>query len=165
MTDRSASRRWTKGASAVAEAIAVVLFAGMFVTFVAGVAMRYALGQPLTWSDEFCVVLLLWSTFWTAAFVIRIDDHVTFDIAYEAVPRRLQRLMTFVASIAFGALFLAALPATYDYVSFIWRETTPTMRIRLDYLYACFPLFLGVIALRLLLRGGLLTRRDWERWL
>jgi TRAP-type C4-dicarboxylate transport system permease small subunit len=72
--------------------------------------------------------------------------------------------MALAATLAFAALLLAALPATYGYVAFLWRETTPTLRLRLDYIYACFPLFIAVIGARLLWRGGQLARRDWERW-
>ena len=146
-----------------AEAVGVALFAAMFATFIAGVAMRYA-GRPLTWSDEFCVVLLLWSTFWAAAFVVKLSEHVTFDILYEAAPRGGRRLMAIVAAVGFGALLLAALPATYGYVAFLTREVTPTLRLRLDYVYACFPLFLAVIGARLIWRGGQLARRDWDQW-
>ncbi len=154
-----AARALGKGA----EAVGVALFAAMFATFIAGVVMRYA-GRPLTWSDEFCVVLLLWSTFWAAAFVVKLGEHVTFDIVYEAAPRGGRRLMAFLAAAGFGALLLAALPATYGYVAFLTREVTPTLRLRLDYVYACFPLFLAVIGARLVWRGGQLARRDWERW-
>lgn len=156
-------RGLARGAAAAAEAIGVALFAAMFATFIAGVAMRYAAGRPLTWSDEICVVLLLWSTFWAASFVVRIGEHVTFDILYEAAAPRWRRVMALAATLGFGALLLAALPATYGYVAFLWRETTPTLRLRLDYVYACFPLFLAVIGARLLWRGGRLARRDWER--
>lgn len=157
-------RGLAKGAAAAAEAAGVALFAAMFAMFIAGVAMRYAVGQPLTWSDEVCVVLLLWSTFWAASFVVRLGEHVTFDILYEAAAPRGRRIMALAAAFGFGALLLAALPATYGYVAFLWRETTPTLRLRLDYVYACFPLFLAVIGLRLLWRGQALARRDWERW-
>jgi TRAP-type C4-dicarboxylate transport system permease small subunit len=157
---KGARRVLAKGA----ETVGVALFAAMFATFIAGVVMRYAAGRPLTWSDEFCVVLLLWSTFWAASFVVKLADHVTFDILYEAAPVGGRRAMALVAALGFGALILAALPATYGYVSFLWRETTPTLRLRLDYVYACFPLFLAVIGARLLWRGGQLARRDWERW-
>ncbi len=157
-------RGLAKGAATAAEAVGVALFAAMFATFIAGVVMRYAAGRPLTWSDEICVVLLLWSTFWAASFVVRLGEHVTFDILYEAAAPRGRRLMALVAAVGFGALLLAALPATYGYVAFIWRETTPTLRLRLDYVYACFPLFLAVIGVRLLWRGQALARRDWERW-
>jgi TRAP-type C4-dicarboxylate transport system permease small subunit len=162
------SRGLAKGAAKTASAIGVVvgvaLFAAMFATFIAGVVMRYAAGRPLTWSDEVCVVLLLWSTFWAAAFVVRHDEHVTFDILYDLAPSRGRRLMALVAAFGFGALLLAALPATYGYVAFLWRETTPTLRLRLDYVYACFPLFIAVMGARLLWRGQALARRGWERW-
>jgi TRAP-type C4-dicarboxylate transport system permease small subunit len=158
------SRGLAKGAAA-AEAVGVALFAAMFAMFIAGVAMRYAVGQPLTWSDEVCVVLLLWSTFWAASFVVTLGEHVTFDILHEAAPPGGRRLMALAAALGFGALLLAALPATYGYVAFLWRETTPTLRLRLDYVYACFPLFIAVVGVRLLWRGRSLARRDWERWL
>jgi len=159
-----AGQTLARRAGRAAEAVGVALFAAMFATFIAGVVMRYAAGRPLTWSDEFCVVLLLWSTFWAASFVVRLGEHVTFDILYEAAPRPGRRLMALAAAFGFGALLLAALPAAVGYVAFLWRETTPTLRLRLDYVYACFPLFLAVIGARLLWRGGLLARRDWERW-
>lgn len=154
-----------RAANAIGVAVGVALFAAMFATFIAGVVMRYAAGQPLTWSDEVCVVLLLWSTFWAAAFVVKLGEHVTFDILYEAAAPRGRRLMALAAALAAGALLLVALPATYGYVAFLWRETTPTLRLRLDYVYACFPLFLAVTGLRLLWRGQTLARRDWERWI
>jgi TRAP-type C4-dicarboxylate transport system permease small subunit len=157
-------RGLARGAAAAAEAVGVALFAAMFATFIAGVAMRYAAGRPLTWSDEICIVLLLWSTFWAASFVVKLGEHVTFDILYEAAAPRWRRVMALAAALGFGALLLAALPATYGYVAFLWRETTPTLRLRLDYVYACFPLFLAVIGARLLWRGSRLARRDWERW-
>jgi TRAP-type C4-dicarboxylate transport system permease small subunit len=158
------ANRAAAAAGAAAEAVGVALFAAMFATFIAGVVMRHAFGRPLTWSDEICVVLLLWSTFWTASFIVRLGEHVTFDILYEAAGMPGRRLMALVAAFGFGALLLAALPATYGYVAFIWRETTPTLRLRLDYVYTCFPLFLAVIGLRLVWRGQALARRDWERW-
>ena len=158
-------RGLAKSAATVAEAVGVALFAAMFATFIAGVAMRYAAGRPLTWSDEICVVLLLWSTFWAASFVVRLAEHVTFDILYAAAAPRWRRAMALLAAVGFGALLLAALPATYGYVAFLWRETTPTLRLRLDYVYACFPLFLAVIGVRLVWRGQALARRDWERWI
>jgi TRAP-type C4-dicarboxylate transport system permease small subunit len=160
----SAARALARRARVAATAVGVALFAAMFATFIAGVAMRHLARQPLTWSDEVCVVLLLWSTFWAAAFVVRHDEHVTFDMLHAAAPAPMRRLMALAAALGCAALFLAALPATYGYVAFLWRETTPTLRLRLDYVYACFVIFLAVAALRLLWRGGRLARRDWEKW-
>lgn len=154
-----------KGALAAAEAVGIALYAAMFLTFIAGVAMRYVFGRPLTWSDEFCVVLLLWCTFWAGAFAVRLGEHVTFDILYGAAPPQGRRALAFIGAVGFAAVLFWALPATWNYTAFLWRETTSTLRLRLDWVYACFPLFMVVIALRFLWRGGQLARRDWERWI
>jgi len=43
---------------------------------------------------------------------------------------------------------LAALPKLWNYISFLWRERTPALQWRLDYVYACFALFIAAAALR-----------------
>jgi TRAP-type C4-dicarboxylate transport system permease small subunit len=50
---------------------------------------------------------------------------------------------------AAGLLFWA-LPKIADYVAFLWRERTPVLQWRQDFLYACFPAFVAMVALRLL---------------
>ncbi len=144
-----------------AEAIGAAFFFGMFAMFIVGVFMRYALGRPLTWNDEVCVILLLWSMFWSAAFVVRDEEQVTFDIVYQPAPPGAKRAMGIAGAVLCAAIFAAALPATFSYVAFLWREITPALQIRLDYVYSCFALFLAAATLRLLLRGGRLFGRDW----
>lgn len=145
-----------------AEAVGVALFAAMFVIFVAGVGMRYVAGTPLVWSDEACLLLMLWSTFWAAAFVVPTAEHVGFDIFYSRASPMQRRTMLIVALGGCGALFAYAWPATLDYVLFVWRERTPALRLRLDFVFMCFAIFLGAIALRLLWLTGTLFTRDWR---
>ena len=45
---------------------------------------------------------------------------------------------------------LSALPKTIGYVAFLWRERTAALEWRLDYVYACFPLFMGAAGLAFL---------------
>lgn len=147
-----------KGLSRGAEIVGVALFAAMFVIFVLGVVMRYAFSAPLIWSDEACLLLMLWSTFWAAAFIVPTAEHVGFDIIYSRVSPMQRRAMLIVALGGCGVLFAYAWPATLDYILFVWRERTPALRLRLDYVFMCFAIFLGATALRLLCgAGGLLT--------
>lgn len=148
-------------AAKAAEIIGAAFFFGMFAMFIVGVFMRYVLGRPLTWNDEVCVILLLWSMFWSAAFVVRDDEQVTFDIVYQPVSAGAKRAMGIAGALLCAAIFAAALPATFSYIGFLWREITPALQIRLDYVYSCFALFLAAATLRLLLRGGRLFGRDW----
>ena len=154
---------WPRALARGAEAIGVALFAAMFATFIAGVVLRYA-GMPLTWSDEVSGVLMIWCTFWATAFVVRLDEHVTFDLLYNLAPPRGRRVIALAASLALAALLLATLPATYGYVAFLTREVTPTLRLRLDYVFACYVIFLAVVAVRFVWQGRRLAGRGWERW-
>jgi TRAP-type C4-dicarboxylate transport system permease small subunit len=157
---------WRNRLAKGSEAVGVAFFAGMFAVFIASVAMQHLGRRPLTWSDEVCVVFLIWGTFWSAAFVVRHDEHVTFDILYGAAGKRGRRIMALAAALGAAALMLAALPATVDYLRFLGRTNaiTPTLQWRHDYVFACFALFLAAYGLRLLWRGGRLASRDWERW-
>jgi TRAP-type C4-dicarboxylate transport system permease small subunit len=60
------------------------------------------------------------------------------------------------------------MPGLVDYTLFLWRERTDAMQIRLDWVYAIFPLFLLVAALRLGLSMARLLTTRWReeiaRW-
>jgi len=142
-----------------ARAVSALLVAALLALVLLGVACRYVLGRPLTWSDEAAAVLFVWMVFITAALAVPLREHVAFDLLVELLPPRAQRLVTIVASFAVALALVAALPKTLDYVAFLWRERTPALEWRLDYVYACFPLFLEAAALRFLAHAARLCLR------
>ena len=77
-------------------------------------------------------------------------EHVAFDLLFESLPPGVRRALGIAASVLVGLALLAALPKTVEFVAFLWRERTPALQWRLDYVYACFPLFMGAAALRFL---------------
>jgi TRAP-type C4-dicarboxylate transport system permease small subunit len=149
----------------LADLVGAALFAALFATFIYATASRFLLNRPITWGDELAAILMLWATFWAAALMIAEKDHVAVDVVYVLAPPRGQRVLGLVASIGFGLLFLAALPATWDYIAFLWRERTSVLRIRLDWLYLCFALFVAAVAARLLWRGWRLFGARWREHL
>jgi TRAP-type C4-dicarboxylate transport system permease small subunit len=68
-------------------------------------------------------------------------------------------------SLLVGGIFLCALPASVDYILFLWRERTPVMGWRLEYVYACFALFMLAITVRLAYRLVLLLGPRWRQGL
>ena len=133
----------------------------VFFLFIAGVAMRL-LNRPVSWIDEAVTLISVWSTFWTAAFVLRWPDHIAFDIVYTHVSEAKRRAFLLVGMLAFCALFIAALPGMIDYTMFLWRERTDAMLLRMDFVYAIFPFFFFVIVARMLLSVRRLVMRDWR---
>jgi len=146
----------------LAEGIAALLVAGLFVAILVGVARRYILGAPLVWIDELASVLFLWTIFWSAAFVVKLHEHVAFDLLYQALAPSGRRWLAFAAAAVVALALLAALPKLGGYIAFLWRERTPALQWRLDYVYACFTLFVGASGLWFLARAVNLLRRHWR---
>jgi len=139
-----------RAARRAAAAVSALLVAGVLGVVLLGVARRYLLGVPLSWTDELASVLFLWLVFWTAALAVPLREHVSFDLLTDALPACARRWIGIVTSLLVGMALLAALPKTIEYVAFLWRERTAALQWRLDFVYACFPLFIGTAGLAFL---------------
>ncbi|MGR3485995.1 MAG: TRAP transporter small permease [Paracoccaceae bacterium] len=151
----------------LAEGVAAILMAAIFVTFLIQIVIRYtgrlewiATAIPALdpvhygWTLEFCLLLWVWLIFFGAAFVVRDEDHVTFDILLTHVGPRLR-----AAFLAFGALCLAAalwasVGPTLDKFHILRLKRTSTLApllgdwVRIRDLYMVYVLFLIAAPLR-----------------
>jgi len=133
-----------------AAAVSALLVAAVLGVILLGVARRYVFGAPLSWSDELASVLFVWLVFWTSALTLPLREHVSFDLLTDALPASARRWIGFGTSLLVGMALLAALPKTIEYVAFLWRERTAALQWRLDFVYACFPLFIGAAGIAFL---------------
>jgi TRAP-type C4-dicarboxylate transport system permease small subunit len=136
--------------SRFAEIVSGLMFAGIFVVFIVGIAMRYLFHKPLMWTDEVTILLLLWCTFLTDAFVVRSSDHVAFDVVWDVVSLRTRRVIGIIGRLLFVLIFIGALPTVIDYVLFLWRERTDVLEIRLDIVFSCFVIYMIMVVVRLI---------------
>ena len=134
----------------LAGAISALLVAAVFIAVLVGVARRYLIGAPLVWIDELSLVLFIWGIFWTAAFVVPLREHVAFDLAFNALPGRARRALRDFSYALVGTALLAVLPGIVNFIQFLWRERTPALQWRLDFVYSVFALFIAAAALRFL---------------
>ncbi|MGX5847362.1 TRAP transporter small permease [Mesorhizobium sp. PL10] len=151
----SATIRWLQ---ARADNVAVALLAAMFGAFILQIFTRYVINDPLGWTLEVCLTTWLWLVFWSSAFVLTERDHVTFDLFYLIASRRTQRILALISAAAIVAGFLAALPATYDYITFYKIKKSATLRIRLDVVFSVYGLFAVAVIVRYALRAWQLFR-------
>lgn len=136
-----------------ADAVGALMFAAMFLTFLAQIFMRYVVGQPLSWTIELCGILYVAIVFWGAAFLTGERDHIVFSLVIDSVSRPVRRVLGLVAAVALIAAFVTALPDTVDYVDFMAGKKTPIMRITYLSVYGLFPVFLVAAVLRYGLNG------------
>jgi TRAP-type C4-dicarboxylate transport system permease small subunit len=140
-----------------AEDLLVLMMAIMFVTFIAQVVFRYLINLPLAWTDEVCNTLWLWGILWGAAFVMRSNEDIRFDMLYNSLSVRTKRVCTMFASGALVLVLLASLPASWSYVSFMKVEKSASLLIPMNWVYSIYVIFIVAMSLRH-------TRIVWDAW-
>jgi TRAP-type C4-dicarboxylate transport system permease small subunit len=134
-----------------AEDVAAAMLAVMFAAFLVQIVFRYALNYPVGWTSELTVVMWLWLVLWGAAFVVREREEIRFDLLTAAAGRRARIAMGIAAALALLVLYAASLPATYRYVAFMAVEKSSYLKIRMDWLYSIYLVFLVAVLVRYLL--------------
>jgi TRAP-type C4-dicarboxylate transport system permease small subunit len=145
-----------------AELVTVLLFMAMFAAFLLQVFTRYVLNDPVAWTQEFVLIMYIWIVFWCGAFLLKEREHITFDMFFLALPPRQRRILAIILTALTGLVFIVALPATIDYVTFMKIEKSPVMGIRFDILYSIFIVFVVAVAVGALWRIWRLLGRSWQ---
>ncbi len=125
-----------------ADDVAVGLLTAMFLAFVVQITARYVFNHPLPWTLELCLTTWLWTVFWGAAFCLQNDEHVRFDMLYNAVPRRVRRYFAGAGALAIVVGLLVSMPGSWSFVSFLMIKKSATLRIPLTYVFGIYMLFL-----------------------
>ena len=118
----------------------------------AGVIARYALHQPLVWSDELASTIFLWLGMFGAALAIRRNENLRMNTVVNLLPARLRALaepFTLAVTLAFVVLLL---PAAIEHVKIEAMVITPTLEISSSWRAAAMPAGLVLIALFVAMR-------------
>ena len=95
----------------------------------------------------------LWLVFWAAGFLLEDKDHVKFDIVYAAAAPPVRRVFAIVSALVIVVAFATALPATFDFIAFMRIESSSSLGVRLDYVFACYLIFCAGVLVRYALRA------------
>ena len=133
-----------------AENVLAAMLALMFAAFMLQIVFRYLLNLPIGWTNELSVILWIWLVLWGAAFVVREEEEIRFDLVYASVGPRTRRVMFLVSAASLVGLYLAAFPATFDYVTFMKVESTAYLKIRFDWLFSIYLVFVVAVIVRYL---------------
>ena len=82
-----------------ADDVAVLLLGAMFASFIVQIVSRYVLNQPMGWTLEMCLTTWLWTVFWASSFCLKHDDHIRFDMLYNAVGRGTRRVFAAIGAV------------------------------------------------------------------
>ena len=136
-----------------AENLLAAMLTLMFAAFILQIVFRYLLNLPIGWTNEISVVLWIWLVLFGAAFVVREEEEIRFDLLYGAAGPRMRRIMFLVSAVALVVLYAMSLPAVFDYVTFMKVEKTAYLKIRFDWLYSIYVVFVVATIVRYLWLG------------
>jgi TRAP-type C4-dicarboxylate transport system permease small subunit len=131
-----------------AENVAAAMLAVMFAAFIIQIVFRYFFNLPVGWTSELTVVLWLWLVLWGAAFVLREDEEIRFDLISGAVGRRARIAMGIVTALALVILYGVSLKPSFDYVAFMKVEKSSYLKVRMDWLFSIYVVFLVAVIVR-----------------
>jgi len=133
-----------------AENIAAAMVAVMFFAFIVQIVFRYFLNFPVGWTSELSVVMWLWLVLWGAAFVVKEREEIRFDLVSELAGRRARIAMGVAAALALVVLYGMSLKPSFDYVSFMKVEKSSYLKVRMDWLFSIYVVFLVAVIVRYL---------------
>lgn len=136
-----------------AESLLAAMLVAMFAAFLLQITFRYVLNLPIGWTNEISVVLWIWIVLFGAAFVVREEEEIRFDLIYGGVGPRTRRAMTLVSAAALVVLYGMSFPAVLDYVTFMKVESTAYLKIRFDWLFSIYIVFVVATIIRYLWLG------------
>ena len=123
-------------------------FLALFAVFILQIGARFLFNQPLPWTDELAVVLYIWSIFWACAFMVPVASHVSLDILIARLANKPRLWLQTLGQILLGGLALQALPASWDYLLFMRRETTAVLGLPLFWVFLPLMVLLVMLVLR-----------------
>jgi len=132
----------------VADLIGGTLFLTLFIVFVIQVTARFGFNRPMAWTDEAAVILYVWVILWSAAFVVPEREHVAFDLIWNSVNLPTRKVMRVAGNLLMGGVALYGIPATWDYVHFMKRESSPVLGISFMLVFLPFVLLLVALVVR-----------------
>jgi len=133
-----------------AENLQAAMLAAMFAAFILQIVFRYVLNLPIGWTNEISAVLWIWLVLWGAAFVLREEEEIRFDLLYAGAGPRTRRAMILTGAASLVALYAISFPAVLDYVTFMKVEKTAYLKIRFDWLFSIYIVFVVAVILRYL---------------
>lgn len=113
--------------------VAMVLL--MTLVLFAQIIFRYFMQQPLIWSEELALVLMIWITFLGSALLLATNEHISIDFMVELMPPVWQRLTAVVVAVLLLLFNLALAYGSWLVAQRTVGSTSPGLGISMAWHY------------------------------
>ena len=136
---------------AIIEAVAAALMAGMCLVVFLGVFYRYALLDPLTWTEEIARLCLIWTTFLGTYLAYRRNIHISIDLIRRYVSLRTMRILHFASLILVGSFMTMLGFQGVEYSRAFLNSFTLVLGLSLGIIYFALPICAALMVLTIVI--------------
>jgi TRAP-type C4-dicarboxylate transport system permease small subunit len=116
------------------------------------VILRYVFKSPLSWAEEVCRYMFVWSAFMSIGYCFKKEKVLIVDALYVKFPKALKNIMDIISAILtlifFSFLFIRSISIVQAIASS--GQVSSALGIPMKYVYMAAPVGLGIGVLRYL---------------
>ncbi len=143
---RALLRSGQRAIDAAVRWLIIALMVVMTVTVSMQILFRYVFNVPLGWSEEAARFAFVWVSFFGAAALLRVREHINVAVFTERFPSRLRAACLFVANLC-GLLCVGFfLIGGIDLTRNEWQQLAPAMQIPMGWVYLALPVSATLMA-------------------
>ena len=132
------------------EGFVMVCFAVMGIVLALQIFMRYVLNSPLIWSEELARYVFVWATFIGAGYGVRKKIHISVELFYGLMPRKLKLAVTIFTNTLCVLAFAYLIPWSFVVLKDQVNIKSSAMQISMSLVFAAVPLGCFIVCLRLI---------------
>lgn len=122
------------------EVLLGIMGALIFLSAIAQVFFRYAVGDSLLWSEELGRYLFVWLVFLGAAHAVSTKGHLVINIIIQYLPGTGQRVVESIAQILMMLFFGFLAIQGFRLSAIAWNQLSPAVEIPMGIVYLVIPI-------------------------
>lgn len=106
-----------------------LIHAVIVVVLFTGVVTRYIFNAPLFWSEEVCILALIWITFLGGAVLVRQDKNICITVIMDHLPARVRQKIELINHPIIIICLIVMIVQSWKLTGKLALSTTPALRI------------------------------------
>ena len=119
--------------------LAMLMLVVIVLIAVAGVFMRYVVGEPFKWTEEVLKALVVWFTFLGASSAMRRSEHISIDVLVRRLPQPLRYAFALLRMVVMTAVLVFLFVWGIQLLWIAWFKITPILHIRYTFIDVIVP--------------------------
>lgn len=135
---------------ALVDSISVLLLVLVVGVVLLQIIFRFFILKPLSWSEELSRYLFIWIVYIGGYLCTKSNSHLGITFFVDASPKKLSKLMTFVANLSIIIYMLIVIFYGFQLSVKVMRQPSAVLRVPMGVVYGAIPVGMLLMLIRLI---------------